>query len=353
MYTMPFSSLASASMVIGNLASQNEILALRSSGIHIKHIFRPIIVISLVFSALTLLIANKMIPMATEGYKSLYTQVLQNIPTLELKSYSSTRFGKRVIANGLIEDNIIHDVTIIDETDKNSIRTIVASEGKIVLLDIDRFIYQIELKDADIIITDSSSSQSYSVASAQDMVLYLSLASNASAIVNVTPSQMSLSQLSIAMSEKKVEQDEISQRFDFATSNAASSLGSSLIELEKKNSSINSALIYANEVKELTKNKGYSFYYQYYRSEYHKKIALSLACTFLVFVAFPISFFKVKNGRLIGFGISMFVACAYWFFIYYMHVKAVSSAINPIALMWAPNAVTFIGGTFLLWRTRK
>ena len=61
----------------------------------------------------------------------------------------------------------------------------------------------------------------------------------------------------------------------------------------------------------------------------------------------------MKNGRLIGFGLSMFVACAYWFFIYFMHVKAISSAIHPAVFLWAPDAVVFIAGLVLLWRTRK
>ena len=112
-------------------------------------------------------------------------------------------------------------------------------------------------------------------------------------------------------------------------------------------------LNYAEDLSDSLNSQGFSFYYQYYRSELQKKIALSLACTFLVFVAFPISFFKVRNGRLLGFALSMFVACAYWFFIYYMHVRAIKSALHPAVFMWLPNAVVFAAGLILLWRTRK
>ena len=78
-----------------------------------------------------------------------------------------------------------------------------------------------------------------------------------------------------------------------------------------------------------------------------------MACTFLVFIAFPISFFRVRNGRLLGFALSMFVAVGYWFFIYYMHVRAIQSALHPAVFMWLPNLVVFSVGLFLLWRTRK
>ncbi|MEA4860835.1 MAG: LptF/LptG family permease, partial [Sphaerochaeta sp.] len=46
LYTFPFSSLTASSMVIGDLSGNNEILAIRSSGISLKHVFFPIIIIS-------------------------------------------------------------------------------------------------------------------------------------------------------------------------------------------------------------------------------------------------------------------------------------------------------------------
>ena len=170
MYTMPFSSLASASMVIGNLSSQNEILALRSSGVHIRKLFMPILVISLFFSFGTLMIADRMIPYTTELYKELYAKILQSVPTLELDSYSSTRFGKRIISNGLVEGNTLHDILIFDNTDSRDSRVISASKGSITVIDIDRFLYRIDLDDPEIMITDSSSLESYSLAKASHML---------------------------------------------------------------------------------------------------------------------------------------------------------------------------------------
>ena len=116
---------------------------------------------------------------------------------------------------------------------------------------------------------------------------------------------------------------------------------------------VRNALEEASDLASARQAQGFSFYYQYYRSELQKKIALSLACTFLVFIAFPISFFRVRNGRLLGFALSMFVACGYWFFIYYMHVRAIQSPLHPAVFMWLPNLVVFAAGLVLLWRTRK
>ena len=353
MYTMPFSSLASASMVIGNLSSQNEILALRSCGVHVKNIFMPILIISVGFSAATLMIEDKMIPYTTELYKDLYAKILQSVPTLELESYSSTRFGKRIISNGLVDGNTLHDVVIFDDTDSRESRVISATEGSITVIDIDRYLYRIDLVDPEIMITDSSSLESYSLASASEMELYLDLSSSASGFVNITPSQMSIRQLQAAADERLTEQQSIEKQRQSNISYNAEKLGESLMKVEDSGISASLVLSYAEDLSDSLRSQGFSFYYQYYRSELQKKIALSLACTFLVFIAFPISFFRVRNGRLLGFALSMFVACAYWFFIYYMHVRAIKSALHPAVFMWLPNAVVFIAGLILLWRTRK
>ena len=354
MYTMPFSSLASASMVIGNLSSQNEILALRSSGVHVKHIFRPILVVSLVLSAATLMIADWMIPYTTALYKDLYAKILESMPTLELDSYSSTRFGKRVISNGMVDGNTLYDVMIFDDSDSRESRVITATKGSITVLDIDRYLYQIDLENPQIIITDSARVDEYSLASASSMTLYLDLSSNASGYVNITPSQMSISQLRQAAADKLAEQESILSQRQNNISSAAQSLGEDLFLMDRdEQPNFRAVLREALNLQQSRQTRSFSFYYQYYRSELQKKMALSLACTFLVFIAFPISFFRVKNGRLIGFGLSMFVACAYWFFIYFMHVKAISSAIHPAVFLWAPDAVVFIAGLVLLWRTRK
>ncbi|MBQ2527790.1 MAG: LptF/LptG family permease, partial [Spirochaetales bacterium] len=170
---------------------------------------------------------------------------------------------------------------------------------------------------------------------------------------SITPSQMSIRQLQAAAQERLSEQESIEKQRITNISYNAVKLGEILLDVEESGSGISSALNYAEDLADARRSQGFSFYFQYYRSELQKKIALSLACTFLVFVAFPISFFRVRNGRLLGFALSMFVACAYWFFIYYMHVRAIQSALHPAVFMWLPNAVVFIAGIVLLWRTRK
>lgn len=361
MYTMPFSSLASASMVIGNLSTQNEVLALRSCGIKTSKIFVPIVGISLILSVSTLFIADRMIPYTTEKYKELYAQVLQRIPTLELESYSSTTFGDRVISNGLVDGNTVYDVLIFDDTSSSDRRVVMADKGTFSVVDIDRFIYKIELDNPRILVTDASSVQSYSVASSAHMTMYLNLSSEASGVVTITPSQMSIRQLLRLVKERKVDQDNAIKRRDADIASSVETLADALFAVEKgadsgsagSGVSVSNLESQINYINAIEGNNTYSFYYQYYRTELQKKVALSFACTFLVFIAFPISFFRVKNGRLLGFGLSMLIACMYWFLLYYMHTQAIMTGLHPAWFIWFPDALVFFIGLILILRLRK
>lgn len=354
MYTMPFSSLASASMVIGNLSSQNEVLALRSCGIHTGRIFVPIVGISLLLSISTLFIADRMIPYTTERYRDLYTQVLERVPTLELESYSSTTFGNMVISNGLVDKNEVHDMLIFDDSDPNNSRVVFADKGSFSVVDIDRFIYRIDMENPQILATDSTSLESYSLAKASSMTMYINLSSQTGANVNITPSQMSIRQLMTLTNERREENDSLKAQKAEDVRRLTSSVAEELFSLED-GKTIDAGSLYrrVNDVVERQDRRSFSFYFQYYRTELQKKIALSFACTFLVFIAFPISFFRVKNGRLLGFGLSMLIACMYWFLLYYMHTRAIMTSLHPAIFIWFPDALVFFIGVVLLLKLRK
>lgn len=354
MYTMPFSSLASASMVIGNLSSQNEVLALRSCGIHTGRIFVPIVGISLLLSISTLFIADRMIPYTTERYRDLYAQVLERVPTLELESYSSTTFGNMVISNGLVDKNEVHDMLIFDDSDPNNSRVVFADKGSFSVVDIDRFIYRIDMENPQILATDSTSLGSYSLAKASSMTMYINLSSQTGANVNITPSQMSIRQLMTLTNERREENDSLKAQKAEDVRRLTSSVAEELFSLED-GKTIDAGSLYrrVNDVVERQDRRSFSFYFQYYRTELQKKIALSFACTFLVFIAFPISFFRVKNGRLLGFGLSMLIACMYWFLLYYMHTRAIMTSLHPAIFIWFPDALVFFIGVVLLLKLRK
>lgn len=354
MYTMPFSSLTSAAMVTGNLSSSNEIMAMRSCGINTMRIFRPIILISFVFSFLTYLIADFLIPYSAEKYQELYSKILQNLPTVELESYSSTTFGNRVVSNGEVEGNVIYDVVIFDNSDPANSKAVSAKQATINLIDINRFIYQIDLVEPQILITDNSSLESYSLATSDSMTMYLSLQSNDAGVVSITASQMSLSQLQEAIDDAEIENTAFRNQYYNQISRYSKDLGDELTLMEVNGEiplrDIEGVINYISLLDISLRSSSTSYYFQYFKSEFFKKLALSFACTILVLVAFPISFVRMKYGRLFGFFISLIYAVFYWYFIYFMHYFAVYGSIDPMYLLWLPNVFTLVLGLILLFR---
>lgn len=356
LYTFPFSSLTGASIVIGDFSSKNEILAVRFSGINIRRLFVPILLVSLVFSTSAIFISNNLIPYTAEKYKEEYSKILRDLPTIEIESYKVNNINNLILSNGRVEGSEIYDLTLFDSKATDSSNVISSSVGQIELIDLNRYIYELSLDQPQVLTTDDSQVSDWGLAKADQMKLYLDFSNLIPSVQSITPSQMSLSQLQLKAEEKRIEQRETQAANNNSNAQLLQSYANELHQIQASGTSGYDARSLENSdstSRSLTGKKEVNFYYQYYRSEFHKKLALSLACTFLVFVAFPISFFKVRYGRLIGFAISIFVAVAYWFFIFFMQLKAVEIPDNPSFLMWLPNLTFFLIGLVLVWRLSK
>ncbi|NLA93419.1 MAG: LptF/LptG family permease, partial [Spirochaetales bacterium] len=85
----------------------------------------------------------------------------------------------------------------------------------------------------------------------------------------------------------------------------------------------------------------------------HKKFALAASCFILVFITFPLSFMRLKHGRLFGFGLSLFVAACYWFMLFFAQKQVLNFAFNPAFLIWAPNFLIALLATILLIKRRR
>ncbi|MBN1560594.1 LPS export ABC transporter permease LptG [candidate division KSB1 bacterium] len=75
---LPVAMLISALFSVGNLARQNEIVAMKAAGISLYRIFLPIFVISILVSFIAMGVANYLVPRATERQSDLREQYEKN-----------------------------------------------------------------------------------------------------------------------------------------------------------------------------------------------------------------------------------------------------------------------------------
>lgn len=348
LYTFPFSSLTASSMVLGDLSGNNEILAIRSSGISLKHVYLPIILISLVFSLLTFMTADKALPWSTKKYRQLYSELMRDLPTLELASNSTNTIGNKVLVNKEVDGNTVHDVVLFETSNSRSGQILSAPEAEVTLYDLQSFIYQLDLKDPVILKTDKEGE--WALSKADEARFFLNFSGQIASLASALPSQLSIKELqeNIAVHKQTLLEDTIrhNEKLQKAQLNLA--------ELQRDPTASPSQISYAiQQVKDIEEDKPINFYYQYYRAELHKKFALSAACFMLVFLTFSLSFFRVKHGRLIGFGLSMLIAVLYWYLLFFSQMQIFKIGINPGFLIWAPNLLFFLTGIAVLFHARR
>ncbi|MGE4453194.1 MAG: LptF/LptG family permease [Sphaerochaeta sp.] len=348
LYTFPFSSLTASSMVLGDLSGNNEILAMRSSGISLKHVFLPIILISLLFSLMTFLTADRALPWSTKKYRELYSELMRDLPTLELSSNATNTIGDMVLVNKEVEGTMVHDIVLFETSGERSGQILSAPKAQVTLYDLNAFIYQLELEDP--VILKNESNGDWALSKAERAQFFLNFSGQIASLASALPSQLSVKELreNIAVHRSALEEDiakheEKLQRARLRLANLSESENVSAEELEEAKTT----------VEKLEMKQPINFYYQYYRAELHKKFALSAACFMLVFLTFSLSFFRVKHGRLIGFGLSMLVAVLYWYLLFFSQMQIFKIPYNPGYLMWTPNLLMFFSGILVLLHVRR
>lgn len=350
LYTFPFSSLTASAMVLGDFSSGNEILALRSSGVSMRHVFLPICVLSLCVSALTLYTANSLLPETSRMYKDKYVQMMRDLPTLELSSYGANTIGDKVLVNARTEGATVNDLVLFSKGNSDDEQVVSSPKTSIVMTDPVNFIYRLDLSDPHILSVSRSKPDDWNLATAESATMFLDFSSLVSSVTDTVPSQLSIGDLSLKSKEKKKELDDLWRQQDVSLYTQYDKLAQMSDDPSFHSADYNSI---TDVISDQKKESQIVFYYQYYRAEMHKKIALSMACFLLVFLTFPLSYRRLKHGRIIGFGIAMFSAVVYWYLLFFAQLYIFRTSLNPGFLIWMPDVVLFLVGLFALWKVKS
>lgn len=130
-YTIPIACLVSVILTFSRLSNDNEILAMRASGIHLSKILIPLIVLGIIVSLFSIVLNAKIIPEAHhKQHMTLKNLGIKN-PTALLEPGAFIKsFGSQILFIHRIEKNRLYDVTIYQPRDNAPTRTIIAKEGE-------------------------------------------------------------------------------------------------------------------------------------------------------------------------------------------------------------------------------
>lgn len=140
---IPVATLLAAIMTMGNLGSNNELLAFKASGVSLLRIMRSIIVVAILTSIMSFFVINDYVPYSFSRARNLLYDVRNQKQEIEFRDgvffngipNISIRVGKQDK-----DTKLITDVLIYDTRDRNTTKTIVADSGYITLVDNNKYL---------------------------------------------------------------------------------------------------------------------------------------------------------------------------------------------------------------------
>ena len=190
-YTFPFATLTASSMVLGDMASSNELLAIRSLGISSLRIYSPLVIASIIITILTFLTADVLQPYTSVIYRDKLAVLMAEMPTLEIESNGVNSVGNIILSNGQAEGNEIEDLLLISKGEGRYNEAVSSQLGSMNILDKKNFVYSLDLTSPSLLLTDSSSGFTHAYAEAESGRIFLDFSSQVPTLTSTSPVNLS------------------------------------------------------------------------------------------------------------------------------------------------------------------
>lgn len=134
--SIPMGVLLSTVMVLNRLSLSSEITVMRSCGISLNRIAKPIFIFSVVMALATFVINESVAPVMTKTSKDLALWSLgqKNIPdgkeNFVFKELGSNSYLRRLFYVGKSKNKVLYNVTVLDNSKPDTIQVLQAREGK-------------------------------------------------------------------------------------------------------------------------------------------------------------------------------------------------------------------------------
>jgi lipopolysaccharide export system permease protein len=302
-YTIPMAILTATIISFGRLACDNEVIAMKASGISLYKIGLPVIVMTFAISLASVYLNDKILPASHfASYKLVKGVALKN-PSAYLESGIFIKnFKGYIVRIDNIEGNELEGILIYQLQDDGPARTIIAENG--------RFISHLNKN----FITLRLSNGSVDEPNPKQPNMFYKL--------NFKTYDMTLDldkDISLDNIDKKPKSMTIKElKEDIARLKAT---GSSDIHIKR---SINDRQV-----------------------EIHRKIAMAFSSFVFVLIALPLAINTKKREKSVGFAMSLIILTLYYLALFGGMALALRGIIPPIIGVWAANFIYFIVGTVL------
>jgi len=131
-FTLPLASLVGVMMALSRLSTDNEIVAVRACGIHLRRLLFPLIIVAGILCLILFLLTDRVIPQAYQKQRNLVKNLGTNNPTALLEpGVFIHSFQNQVIFIHKVTDNKMSNITIYQpQPGGKPTRTIIANRGE-------------------------------------------------------------------------------------------------------------------------------------------------------------------------------------------------------------------------------
>lgn len=295
-FTIPISVLSGVLLGFGRLSGDNELTAVRTSGINLKKIIFPVMVCGLIISLANVPLNDRILPESEFAARKLMRSLGVKNPTALLEPGVFIKgFQDYIIFIHSIEGDTLRNVRIYQPREGEPTRTIVAESGKIVSFpESNSVMLNLRNGTADEISTENPDEFYKLTFKDYQMTLNLEEMEDPSSI------------------QKKAREKSVREiRDELLTIDKGSSRALSL------------------------------------RIELHKKFALAFSNLIFVFVGIPLAITTHRREKFIGFGMAIVIFLLYWGMIMTGIAFAVKGAVPAWLGVWSANIILSLLGAVL------
>lgn len=375
---VPMAVLIATLMAFGRLSADNEVVAMRASGISYRSLLFPSIVFGLVVTALMIFFNNWVLPDMNHRARLLSSDISRKRPDLEFEvGYFIDALPENTILIGGRDGNIFRDINIFSKGERVAQRTVIADSGTVETID-DGVI--LHLSDGIIHELGSNNDEyreirfkKYQVVIPVDNML---LTRRESSIRGDREMTYGMMEKKIINYRKKI--GEVWERIDTRLNNEADlnilhqhQSETVRLQLETFKLTMTDSLSNMEDETLLLKFKrrfknlqrginsdfrligSYQRYIYKYKVELYKKFSIPFASIVFILIGAPLGIMTRRGGFAMSMAVSLGFFIIYWAFLIAGEELADRMLLAPFLAMWLPNILLGIVGLYLCYITSR
>ena len=342
--SIPMAVLMATILAFGRLSVDSEIIAIKSGGINIFKLVRPIYLLALLLSLFMIYFNNRILPETNHKFSNLRMQVSMQKPMKIITPNEYIDFGKYTVIVKETSEELMKGIVIYDRSNTQFPKTIVANRGVLIPIDSGSSLKAI-LYDGEMHERDAKDADKYSITTFTEFTLNIFGLDDKIEIGERefrSDREMSSEQLVDAINKDKESialyaehnqriENDIKQLQTQLKANPGDRVLAQKINANKSKININNQeTIYSQER------------IRRFQVEYHKKYALAFACLVFALIGIPIGIMTKSSGIGTSFSVSSVIFLIYYVALIGGERLADKGMLNPWLSMWISNILFFL-----------